>query len=487
MTSSKKNSFYITTTIPYVNADPHIGFALELVQADVIARYKRLLGHDVFFSTGTDEYGQKIWEASEKEGKNVQDYVDHFAQKFLDLKDTLGLSFDNFIRTTSPAHIRASQEFWRLCDIKGDIYKKIYRGLYCVGCEKFITEKDLMEGKCSLHPTKTPEMVEEENYFFRLSNYKKQLLEYLAKDESIFPEWRRDEAINYVQDGMEDFSISRNKKRLSWGIPIPGDDTQVMYVWFGAFINYISTLGWPESRGVFEKFWQEGVTVQTAGKDQVKFQSVMWQGMLMSAGLATTNTVVYHGFITGEGGIKMSKSIGNVINPSDIVKEYGTDALRYFLLREISSFEDSPFTMERFKDAYNAGLANGLGNLTSRILTLSEKYLPAGEAGLEKCPEIREEADFTECFSFFEKFDLKQATDYIWNKIGELDRFIQETEPFKVIKVDEEKGKELISSMVVRLYEIGRMLNPIMPETSEMIKSLVKENKKPEKPLFLRR
>ena len=476
----KKNSFYITTTIPYVNADPHIGFALELVQSDAIARYQRLLGKDVFFSTGTDEYGQKIWGASQKEGKNVQDYVDHNAQKFLELKEILNLSYDNFIRTTSAEHIKASQEFWHLCNAKGDIYKKIYRGLYCVGCEKFITEKDLMNGKCSLHPTQKPEMVEEENYFFRLGNYKKRLLEYLSTEKVIIPEWRRKEAIDFVQDGMEDFSISRDKKRLSWGIPIPGDDTQVMYVWFGAFINYISSLGWPNSKGNFEKFWQDGETVQIAGKDMVKFQSVMWQGMLMSAEMPTTDTIVYHGFITGEGGIKMSKSLGNVINPNDIVKEYGTDALRYFLLREISSFEDSPFTMERFKEAYNSGLANGLGNLASRVLTLSEKYL-------EKCPEIPEKSDFVEYSGFFEKFDVKQAVDYIWNKIGELDKFIQKTEPFKVVKIDEKKGKELISNIVIRLYEIVRMLNPIMPETNTTLKKLIKENKKPEKPLFLRK
>ena len=478
--SPSKKSFYITTTIPYVNAEPHIGFALELVQSDAIARYQRLLGKDVFFGTGTDEYGQKILEASQKEGKNVEDYVDHYAQKFLGLKDILNLSYDNFIRTTSKENITAAQEFWRLCDKRGDIYKKIYRGLYCVGCEKFITEKDLMNGFCALHPSKKPEIVEEENYFFRLGNYKKQLLEYLSNEKATFPEWRRAEAIDFVKNDMEDFSISRDKKRFSWGISIPEDDTQLMYVWFGAFVNYISTLGWPNSKGIFEKFWLGGEKVQTAGKDMVKFQSVMWQGMLMSAGMPTTDTIVYHGFITGEGGIKMSKSIGNVINPVDIVKEYGTDALRYFLLREITPFEDSPFTMERFKNSYNANLANGLGNLASRILTLSEKYL-------NKCPEIPEKSDFTEYFSFFEKFDIKQAVDYIWKEIGELDKFIQETEPFKVIKADEKKGKELISDIVLRFYRIARMLNPIMPEMNILLKKLIKENKKPEKPLFPRK
>ncbi|OGI57126.1 hypothetical protein A3B85_03280 [Candidatus Nomurabacteria bacterium RIFCSPHIGHO2_02_FULL_37_13] len=477
---TEKRPFYITSTIPYVNAEPHIGFAFELVQSDAIARYKRLMGKDVFFSTGTDEYGQKIWEASQKEGKTVQNYVDYYAQKFLDLKTTLNLSCDNFIRTTSQEHILATQEFWRLCDAKGDIYKKIYKGLYCVGCEKFITKKDLINDKCPFHLTGELETVEEENYFFKLENYQKQLLEYLSNEKVIFPEWRRKEAIDFVQNALEDFSISRCKERVSWGIPIPDDDKQVMYVWFGAFVNYISTLGWPDSKGSFEKFWLRGEKVQTAGKDMVKFQSVMWQGMLMSAGFPTTDTIIYHGFITGEGGIKMSKSLGNVISPNDIVKEYGTDALRYFLLREISPFEDSPFTMERFKEAYNANLANGLGNLISRILTLSEKYL-------DKCPKIPEKSDFTEFFGFFEKFDIKQTMDYIWNEIGELDKFIQKTEPFKVVKVNEKKGKELISDIVIRLYRIAGILNPIMPETNILLKKLIKENKKPEKPLFPRK
>ena len=212
---TEKRPFYITSTIPYVNAEPHIGFAFELVQSDAIARYKRLMGKDVFFSTGTDEYGQKIWEASQKEGKTVQNYVDYYAQKFLDLKAILNLSYDNFIRTTSQEHILAAQEFWRLCDAKGDIYKKIYKGLYCVGCEKFITKKDLINDKCPLHLTGELETVEEENYFFKLENYQKQLLEYLSNEKVIFPEWRRKEAIDFVQNALEDFSISRCKERGS--------------------------------------------------------------------------------------------------------------------------------------------------------------------------------------------------------------------------------------------------------------------------------
>lgn len=475
-----KNSFYITTTIPYINADPHIGFALELVQSDAIARYQRLLGREVFFSTGTDEYGQKIWDAARKEGKNINDYVDYYADKFLDLKEKLNLSTDNFIRTTSDLHIRASQEVWRLCEKSGDIYKKKYKGVYCVGCEKFLAERDMQDGKCILHPSLEPQMIEEENYFFRLSKYREKLLEYLEKENSVIPEWKREEAITYVRDAMEDFSISRNKKRLEWGIPIPGDDEQVMYVWFGAFVNYISTLGWPDEKEKFEKFWVNGETVQTAGKDMVKFQSVMWQGMLMSAGLPTTDTIVYHGFVTGEGGIRMSKTLGNVINPFDVVTEYGTDALRYFLLREVSSFEDSPFTMERFKDAYNSGLANGLGNLASRILTLSEKYL-------EKCPELPEKSIPQEFFDTLEIFDIKKAADFVWHRIQMLDKKIQEAEPFKVVKTDKKNGKSLIIELTLELYTIARMLHPLLPETSEKLKKLIEENKKPPAPLFPRK
>ncbi len=472
-------NFYITTTIPYVNSDPHIGFAFELVQSDILARYQRLLGREVFFSTGTDEYGQKIWEASQKEGKNVQDYVDYYAQKFLDLKSILNLSNDNFIRTTSKENILASQEFWRLCDERGDIYKKKYKGLYCVGCEKFITDKDLVNERCPLHPNKDLEMVEEENYFFKLTNYRQRLLEYLANDRVIFPEWRRKEAVEVAQN-MEDFSISRSKDRLSWGIAIPGDDTQVMYVWFGALVNYISTLGWPTNMEQFNKFWTEGENIQTAGKDMVKFQSVMWQGMLMSAGLSKTDTVVYHGFITGAGGAKMSKSLGNVINPSEIVQEFGTDALRYFFAREISSFEDSPFTKESFKEAYNANLANGLGNLVSRIMKMAE-------TNLSEPVVVPEKSIPQEFFDFLEKFEIQKATDLIWQKIAEADRHIQETTPFKLVKTDKEKGVEIIEDLVVRLYAIARMLNPILPETAEKILKLIKENKTPEVPLFLRK
>jgi len=253
-----------------------------------------------------------------------------------------------------------------------------------------------------------------------------------------------------------------------------------MYVWFDALVNYISTLGWPKTDGDFEKYWVNGTPTQYCGKDNTRFQSAMWQAMLMAADVPNSHQIIVNGFITGEGGIRMSKTLGNVVDPRDIVSEYGTDALRYFLLREVGSFEDSPFTIERFRDAYNSGLANGLGNLSSRILTLSEKYL-------DKCPEISESEDFSQYFKYYEEFDLKKATEFVWEKIGELDKIIQETQPFKVVKVDVEKGKEMIKDLVLKLYSIARMLNPIMPETNIKLKQLIRDNKKPETPLFLRK
>src|SRR5581483_11938283 len=284
-----KNNFYITTTLPYVNADPHIGFAHELLQADVLARAWRLQGEDVFFNTGTDEHGQKIQQAAEKAGQSEQTYVDHYAAEFEKLKNTLAITNDAFIRTTNPVHIAAAQEMWKRCNEAGDIYKKSYSGLYCVGCEAFKTEHEIQEGHCELHPNMELQEITEENYFFRFSKYQAQLEAYLLKEGRVIPEWRRDEALNFLRGGLEDFSISREKEKLTWGIPVPGDDSQVMYVWFDALTSYISTLGWPEGEGNFKKYWSEGITLQLAGKDQVRFQALMWQAMLMSAGIKNTD------------------------------------------------------------------------------------------------------------------------------------------------------------------------------------------------------
>ena len=350
----KKESKYLTTTLPYVNADPHIGFALEVIQADTLARYWRLMGHEVFFNTGTDEHGQKIAQKADEKGESRQVYVDHYAAEFNRLKDALNLTYDNFIRTTDESHKAAAQEIWRRCEAKGDIYKKSYTGLYCVGCELFYTEKELDANKCCLIHGKPVEEVEEENYFFRLSKYQAALTERLSDESSITPEWQRQWALEFVKGGLEDLSISRQKSRMDWGVPVPGDDEHVMYVWFDALTNYISTLGWPatassadatEARAdkpedLFTKFWVDGDTLQLAGKDQVRFQSIIWQAMLLSADIMPTDTVYYHGFINS-GGQKMSKSLGNVISPYELVARYGTDATRYILLRHVHPFDDS--------------------------------------------------------------------------------------------------------------------------------------------------
>jgi methionyl-tRNA synthetase len=471
-----KKPLYITTTLPYVNADPHIGFALEIVHADIYARHRRLLGDDVFFNTGTDEHGQKLYEAAQKAGKDVQVYVDEYAEKFRLLKDILQLDPEiHFIRTTEAHHIGAAQEMWRRCQTAGDIEKRTYKGLYCVGDEAFMKESDLVNGRCPNHPTMDLIELEEENYFFLLSKYQQQLLAYLSQEGVIVPEWRRQEAIQFVQRGLEDFSISRVKEKMPWGIPVPGDESQVMYVWFDALTNYISTLGWPEDTAHFEKYWgtiNAPNALQMAGKDQVRFQSIMWQAMLMSAKLPTTKQLIYHGFITS-GGQKMSKSLGNVIDPMAIVNEYGVDALRYFLARHVHPFEDTDVTMEKFKEVYNADLANGIGNLVARIMTLAEKNLPEAIAR----PEQGFDKEYTDAI---EQFQLNIATEYIWKRIQLLDQKITETEPFKLIKSDVEKGRELIAELATELYRIVRMLNPILPKTNRIIKEAILANKKPE-------
>ena len=475
---SEKKPKYITTTLPYVNADPHIGFGLEIVQADTLARYYRLMGEEVFFTTGTDEHGQKIAQKADEAGRDRQEYVDHFAGEFNRLKDALNLSYDAFIRTTDANHIAAAQEMWKRCDAAGDIYKKKYKGLYCVGDEMFVKESDLVNGKCPNHPTQDPIEVEEENYFFKLSNYQEYLEEYLSQEGVIEPEWRRQEALKFVQGGLEDFSISREVSRMDWGIPVPGDDAHVMYVWFDALTNYISTTGWPEENGNFTKFWEEGETLQLGGKDQVRFQSIMWQAMLKSAGVAATDKVFYHGFINS-GGQKMSKSLGNVISPYELVEKYGTDATRYILLRHVHPFDDSDLTWEKMDEYYTANLVNGLGNLTARIMKMAETHL---DGPIERPETAGFDTAYTDAF---DTCNFQAACDFVWQKVGALDEKITETEPFRLVKTDKEAAVQIIKELVHDLYMVGRMLNPIMPEANVIIKEAVLTNKKPDN-LFAR-
>ncbi len=490
-----KNSFYITTTLPYVNAPLHMGHALELIRADAIARCKKLYGFDVYFNTGTDEHGIKIYEKAKEQNLDVQDFVDQGFETFKKQLKMFGMSDDvHFVRTTDKHHIESAQYFWKLVEKNGFIYKKNYETKYCKSCESEKTDSELENDECKEHLGVKISVINEENYFFKYSSFQDKLLNFYEKNPNfIIPDFRFNEIKTFVKNGLQDFSISRLKAKMPWGIEVPGDSEHVMYVWFDALVNYISTLGWPENsprlveegvgggdENLFEKFWVNGTPTQYCGKDNTRFQGAMWQAMLFAADVPNSHQIIVDGFITGEGGIKMSKSLGNVVDPRDIVDEYGVEALRYFLLKEVSSFEDSPFTIERFKDSYNSGLANGLGNLSSRILTLSEKYL-------EKCPEIPEVTDFTEYFKIYEEFDLKKVMDYIWDKIQNLDKKIQETQPFKVVKIDEEKGREMIKELILELYTIARMLNPVMPETNEKLKKLIRENKKPEAPLFLRK
>lgn len=469
---------YLTTTLPYVNADPHIGFALELLHADALARHWRSQGDAVFFNTGTDEHGQKIFEAAERAGQGVKEYTDHFAAEFKKLKDALDISNDAFIRTTDPAHYEAAKEMWRRCDAAGDIYKKSYEGRYCVGCEAYKTEKDINEdGRCAIHPNRELETITEENYFFRFSKYQDALLEYLSREGSIVPEWRRQEAVQFVSGGLEDFSISRQKEKLSWGIPVPGDDSQVMYVWFDALTNYISTLGWPaDADGTFKKFWEEGSVVQMAGKDQVRFQSLMWQAMLMSAGVKNTDQVFYHGFINS-GGQKMSKSLGNVISPYDLVKKYGTEATRYLLLRHVHPFEDSDVTWERLDEWYTANLVNGLGNLVARVMKLAEEHLasPVALAPQDTLVELA----FAEKIS---RFSFQEAMDTVFEHVAKGDESMTSEEPYKKIKdpATADAALAALDRLVRHLAKVAAHLAPFMPKTSEAMLAAVRENRKPE-------
>lgn len=453
--------FYITTTLPYVNSDPHIGFALEIIQADVVARYERMRGREVFFNTGTDEHGLKIYEKAEEEGLAPKKLCDKYSRRFRDLGQVLNLSYTNFIRTTEEHHLKAAQEFWRRCDENGYIYKKEYKAKYCVGCEMRKTDSELEKGRCPLHPDRELRIIEEENYFFKFSKFEKKLLRlYEEVPDFVVPEFRLREISDFVKGGLEDFSISRLKSNLPWGIPVPGDEEQVIYVWLEALVNYISALGWPGEEQRFESFWPG---VQVAGKDNLRQQTAIWQALLMAAGLPPSKQIFIHGFVTS-GGKKMSKSLGNVVDPFQLVEEYGTDPVRYYFLREFSPFRDGDFTDKRFRERYNADLANGLGNLLSRVLAMADRrsggefdYQPDQEFRtlFEKKEEQVEEA--TEGYLF------NRALGSVWEMIGFFDAYIERE------KVWEGGSGQALSNLLAGLAETGKMLFPFLPGTAEEI------------------
>ena len=477
-----KKPFYLTTTLPYVNAPLHIGHALEFIRADTIVRYKKLLGYDVFFNTGTDEHGVKIYEKAKENNLPPEDFVNKSFETFKEQLKIFNLYSDvHYIRTTDEHHIKAAKEFWKIVEKNGYIYKKNYQAKYCIGCEDEKTESELVNGECPDHPGIPLKLIDEENYFFKYTAFQDKLLNFYKENPNfVIPDFRFNEIKNFVSNGLQDFSISRLKEKMPWGISVPGDDNQVMYVWFDALTNYISTLGWPEDVENFNKYWRDGNPTQYCGKDNNRFQSAMWQAMLMAADLPNSKQIVINGHITGEGGIRMSKTLGNVVDPRDIANKYGVDALRYFLLKEVSSFEDSPFTMDRFKDSYNSGLVNGLGNLTSRILTMSSNY------GVSLSEEDLQIKYYTNPVSELEEFDIYKHINNVWSNISKLNNFISENEPFKKIKVDEEGAKKDVHYLLCHLLGIALALEPMMPGTSLKIQELIKENKKPELPLFPR-
>ncbi len=472
-----KKNFYLTTTLPYVNAAPHIGFALELVQADIIARYRRKAGDEIVFNTGTDEHGQKIYQNAEKEGKDVLDYVRENAEKFKELAKKLNISFTNFIRTTDDHHVKAAQEFWCRCAAQGDVYKKNYQIKYCVGCELEKMESELVDGKCPIHPNLKLEIIEEENYFFRFSKYQEQLLELYGKyPDFIVPAHRLTEMRNFVASGLQDFSVSRLKSKMPWGVPVPGDEDQVMYVWFDALVNYVSTLGWPEDEKNFEKFWgtkENPRAFQVAGKDNLRQQAAMWQAMLMSAGLPSSRRIMIHGFINSNGQ-KMSKSLGNVIDPFEAIERYGSDALRFWLAHDLNPFEDGDFTWDRFKESYQANLANGLGNFTARVLALGEGLGEMKSREISK--DVAEKIDETKkkMAAALGEFKFHEALGAVWNLIGFGDRYVNDKKPWAVS--DRGEKEKTIFDLIAILDNVAAMIEPFLPGTAEKItKSIVWE------------
>lgn len=452
---------YLTTTLPYVNAPPHIGFALEIVQADVVARYFRLRGDEVVFNTGTDEHGAKIYAKALEEKKEPKAYTDEYAAKFDELKHALDLSYTNFIRTTDPHHEAAAQEFWKRCLAAGDIQKKSYAVKYCVGCELEKTDSELVDGKCPLHPNLTLETIAEENYFFAFSRYRDRLLAlYAERPDFVVPASRLTEIKNFVSAGLNDFSISRLKEKMPWGVPVPGDDAHVMYVWFDALVSYISTLGWPEDTKTFGDNWPG---IQFAGKDNLRQQSAMWQAMLMSAGLPPSRQILIHGFITSKGE-KMSKSAGNVIDPMDLVRRFGTDALRYWLLREMNPFEDGDFTEAKFQERYEADLANGLGNLTARLAALGEKCGPLSLKELGGRPEMPLPAQYNEQLSGYR---FKEVLDSIWVELSGMDKYINEQELWKQ---EAQILRHGVAAGALHLLYQAKLLEPFMPGTVARIR-----------------
>lgn len=473
------NNFYITTTLPYTNSDPHIGFAAEIIKADVIARIERNLGKEVVFNTGTDEHGLKIYQKAQEAGMEPRAFCDSYADKFRSLKEALDLSFTNFIRTSDNYHIQAAQEFWRRCAANDDIYKKTYQVKYCVGCEMEKTDSELIDGHCPLHPHQELELIDEENYFFRFSKYQEALLKlYSSRPDFVIPSNRLTEIKNFVAGGLQDFSISRLASKMPNGVPVPGDEAQVMYVWFDALANYISTLGWPEDQKNFADFWP---AVQVCGKDNLRQQSAMWQAMLASAGLPFSEQVLVFGFLSLNGQ-KISKSTGNTIDPFEMAEKYGADAIRYYLLTEIPMFEDGDFSEERLAQKYNADLANGLGNLVARVSNLLEKNNIKTNFDVNKAREFAfgENSLLSSYREGGYNFNISREGNIhggylqkIWQEIAKNNEQLSSTTPWKL--TDQKEIENILVPIAESILGIGYLLLPFMPSCAEKIVSQFSE------------
>ncbi|MFA5348808.1 MAG: class I tRNA ligase family protein [Candidatus Paceibacterota bacterium] len=476
-----QDKFYITTSIAYTNAPPHIGFALELVQADVLARYNRLLGKETFFLTGTDEHGIKVQREAEKNGMLPEIFSSQLSEKFLSLTKALNISNDDFIRTTDKErHIPVVERIWKKLVDNGDIYKREYEGYYCVGCEAFITSKDLEDGKCSIHKTE-PQLVKEENYFFRLSKYQKQLEDIISKDKiKIIPEERKNEVLSFIKQGLEDTSFSRSIQNLKWGISVPNDPSQIMYVWADALSNYISAIGYSSDVKTFGKFWP--ADIQCIGKDILRFHAIYWPAMLLALGLSMPKCILVHGFITSNGQ-KMSKSLGNVVDPFELVSKYGVDPIRYYILREIPTTKDGDFAIDKFLKRYNGDLASGLGNLSARLSTIALK----NDIKVDLKEKISDK-DILNAFkdtrktynSLIQEIKLSEALSCIWDLIGFCDKYIEKE---KIWENPKEKEKT-IKNLILILFNISELLNPFLPETAEKIVEQIKGERK--EPIFPR-
>ncbi|MCE7987113.1 MAG: methionine--tRNA ligase [Caldilinea sp. CFX5] len=485
LTARHKTTWTITTAIPYVNAQPHIGHALEMVQADTLARYHRLLGHTVRFQSGTDENALKNVQAAEQAGVTTQSLVESNAARFQSLQQPLNLAWDDFIRTSAERrHREGVEKFWRACAANDDIYKKRYQGLYCVGCELFYNEDELVDGLCPIHE-RPPEVVAEENYFFRLSRYQQQLADRIEAEQlRIVPETRKNEILSFIRRGLADFSISRNATRSrGWGIPVPDDPSQVIYVWFDALVNYITGPGYATESADYQHFWcNADQRIHLIGKDITRFHAIYWPAMLLSAGVPLPDTILVHGFITIDGG-KVSKSKGNVIDPVELAERFGTDALRYYLLRKVPTTGDSNFTLSEFIYTYNADLADQLGNLLNRVVKMIERYCgstiptPGSLNDLDRDLIALAGKVQTEYHESFAAFAFHRALGSVWHLIAATNKYIVQVEPWTLAKQaketgDRHAGERLATSlynMAESLRLIAHYLTPFLPGTAAAI------------------